>query len=56
MGESCVPAEVERVVAREWTYAEDLLALGVQPVGVADIAGYESTKAGSIFRSRWTRA
>lgn len=31
-----------RVVALEWTYAEDLLAVGVQPVGVADIAGYES--------------
>lgn len=30
-----------RVVALEWTYVEDLLALGVQPVGVADVAGYE---------------
>lgn len=29
-----------RVVALEWSYAEDLLALGVQPVGVADMAGY----------------
>jgi iron complex transport system substrate-binding protein len=29
-------------VALEWTYVEDLLALGVQPVGVADIAGYGS--------------
>lgn len=29
-----------RVVALEWTYAEDLLALGVQPVGMADIANY----------------
>jgi iron complex transport system substrate-binding protein len=41
-GESCVPIDVERVVAVEWTYAEDLLALGVQPVGVADIEGYNA--------------
>ena len=31
-----------RVIALEWTYAEDLLAVGVQPVGVADIAGYRT--------------
>lgn len=31
-----------RVVALEWTYAEDLLAVGVQPVGVADVSGYRS--------------
>ncbi len=42
LGETCVPAGVERVVALEWTYAEDLLALGLQPVGVADIGGYKS--------------
>jgi iron complex transport system substrate-binding protein len=29
-----------RIVALEWTYAEDLLALGVQPVGVSDIENY----------------
>lgn len=29
------------VVAVEWSYVEDLLALGVTPVGVADIDGYE---------------
>jgi iron complex transport system substrate-binding protein len=29
------------VVALEWTYAEDLLALDLQPVGVADVEGYE---------------
>lgn len=40
LGETCVPASPQRVVALEWTYVEDLLALGVQPVGVADIAGY----------------
>ncbi len=42
MGETCIPENVERVVVLEWTYAEDLLALGVQPVGVADIAGYHN--------------
>jgi iron complex transport system substrate-binding protein len=41
-GESCVPENVERVVTLEWTYAENLLALGLQPVGVADIAGYNN--------------
>ncbi|MUV37737.1 putative siderophore-binding lipoprotein YfiY [Lentibacillus sp. JNUCC-1] len=30
----------ENIVALEYTYAEDLLALGVQPVGLADIEGY----------------
>lgn len=30
-----------RVVALEWVYAENLLALGIQPVGVADIPGYK---------------
>ncbi|CAN5551557.1 iron-siderophore ABC transporter substrate-binding protein [soil metagenome] len=29
-----------KVVALEWTYVEDLLAVGVQPVGVADVPGY----------------
>lgn len=42
LGVACLPETVERVVALEWTLAEDLLALGVQPVGVADIAGYTS--------------
>lgn len=30
-----------RIVALEWVYIEDLLALGIQPVGVADIRGYK---------------
>lgn len=30
-----------RVIALEWTYVENLLALGLQPVGVADIRGYQ---------------
>lgn len=42
MGASCIPENPERVVVLEWTYAEDLLALGVQPVGVADIEGYHN--------------
>jgi iron complex transport system substrate-binding protein len=42
LGEACVSETAQRVVALEWTYAENLLALGVQPVGVADIAGYEN--------------
>lgn len=33
-------APAEDVVALEWTYAEDLLAVGLEPVGVADVAGY----------------
>jgi ABC-type Fe3+-hydroxamate transport system substrate-binding protein len=41
-GITCVSENPERVVVLEWTYAEDLLALGVQPVGVADIAGYNN--------------
>lgn len=40
LGEVCIPENVERVVALEWTYVEDLLAVGIQPVGVADIEGY----------------
>ncbi|HEY1176514.1 MAG TPA: iron-siderophore ABC transporter substrate-binding protein [Phytomonospora sp.] len=31
-----------KVVALEWTYVEDLLAIGVTPVGVADIKGYDT--------------
>lgn len=42
LGELCVPLGVERVVALEWTQAENLLALGVQPVGMADIEGYNN--------------
>lgn len=40
MGETCVPENPQRVVALEWTYVEDLLSVGVQPVGIADIQGY----------------
>ncbi|WP_317890140.1 ABC transporter substrate-binding protein [Paenibacillus sabuli] len=33
-------APAVRVVALEWKYAEELITLGMQPVGVADIEGY----------------
>lgn len=39
-GEVSLDAPAKKVVALEWTYAEDLLAVGVEPVGVADIDGY----------------
>ena len=40
-GELTLPEPTTRVVALEWTYIEDLLAVGVQPVGAADIDGYQ---------------
>ncbi|WP_017591912.1 ABC transporter substrate-binding protein [Nocardiopsis potens] len=40
LGELELHAPAEKVVALEWTYAEDLLALGVSPAGVADTEGY----------------
>ncbi len=42
LGEVELEGPVQNVVALEWTYAEDLLAVGVQPIGMADIAGYNS--------------
>ncbi|SDZ61817.1 iron complex transport system substrate-binding protein [Evansella caseinilytica] len=41
-GEVTLDAPAKKIVALEWTYAENLLAVGVQPVGVADIEMYES--------------
>src|SRR5690242_17122902 len=41
-GKTCITENPQRVVALEWTYVEDLLALGVQPVGIADIEGYKA--------------
>lgn len=35
-------APAERVVVLEWQQTEDVLALGVEPVGVADVAGYNT--------------
>lgn len=41
MGTVEIKGTPKRIVTLEWVYAEDLLALGVQPTGVADIAGYK---------------
>jgi ABC-type Fe3+-hydroxamate transport system substrate-binding protein len=40
LGEVILPAPAARVIALEWTYVEDLLALGIQPVGIADVEGF----------------
>lgn len=47
-GEEVVLEEgpAQRVVALEWMHAENLVTLGVQPVGVADVDGY-TTWAGA---------
>ena len=39
-GETKLDKPAKKVVVLEWVYAEDLLALGVQPVGMADIKNY----------------
>ncbi|NYF26418.1 ABC transporter substrate-binding protein [Sporosarcina sp. JAI121] len=39
-GEVTLNKPAKKVVVLEWTYAEDLLAVGVQPVGMADIEEY----------------
>lgn len=41
VGNTTIDGTPERVVALEWNLVEDLLALGIQPVGVADVDGYE---------------
>ncbi|UOQ85239.1 ABC transporter substrate-binding protein [Gracilibacillus salinarum] len=41
-GEQTFEEVPERIVVLEWVYAEDLLALGIQPVGMADMEGYHS--------------
>lgn len=40
-GEVTLDAPAKKVVVLEWTYAEDLLAVGIQPAGMADISEYE---------------
>lgn len=42
LGDVELEEPAENVVALEWTYAEDLLAVGVQPAGLTDIEGYNS--------------
>lgn len=39
-GEVTLDKPAKKVVVLEWTYAENLLALGIQPAGMADIQGY----------------
>jgi ferric hydroxamate transport system substrate-binding protein len=39
MGQTEITGTPEKIVVLEWVFAEDLLALGLQPVGVADIEG-----------------
>jgi ABC-type Fe3+-hydroxamate transport system substrate-binding protein len=41
MGTAEIKGTPKRIVALEWSYVEDLLALGIQPAGVADIQGYK---------------
>ncbi|ASK63696.1 ferrichrome ABC transporter substrate-binding protein [Virgibacillus phasianinus] len=40
MGTQTLKSTPKNIVVLEWSYAEDLLALGVQPIGVADLDGY----------------
>lgn len=40
-GKTTLEKPAERVVALEWIYGEEMLALGEQPVGMTDIEGYE---------------
>ena len=41
-GKVTLDGPAKKVVVLEWTYAEDLLALGVQPAGMADIEEYHN--------------
>lgn len=40
--EIALDGPAERIVTIEWSYTEHLLAVGVQPVGMADIEGYQT--------------
>jgi ferric hydroxamate transport system substrate-binding protein len=41
LGETKITGDAKRVIALEWTYVEDLLALGIQPIAIADVEGYK---------------
>lgn len=41
-GEVTLDKPAKKIVVLEWTYAEDLLALGIQPAGMADIQEYHN--------------
>ncbi|MUK90277.1 ABC transporter substrate-binding protein [Ornithinibacillus sp. L9] len=40
IGEQTITGIPENIVVLEWSYAEHLLALGIQPAGVADLDGF----------------
>ncbi|CAN5689192.1 hypothetical protein BH24CHL1_BH24CHL1_00610 [soil metagenome] len=42
LGTTEIDGTPQTIVVLEWTYAEDLLALGIQPDGVADVEGYRA--------------
>ncbi|MGG1550560.1 ABC transporter substrate-binding protein [Paenibacillus ferrarius] len=42
LGTTQIKGTPKRIVTLEWTYTEDVLALGLQPVGSADNKGYQS--------------
>ncbi|MDT3424961.1 iron complex transport system substrate-binding protein [Paenibacillus forsythiae] len=42
LGEVEIKGVPQRVIALDWVYIEDVLASGVQPVGAADIEGYNT--------------
>ena len=41
-GETTLEQQPQRIVALEWSLVENVLALGVQPVGIADVEGYKT--------------
>ena len=41
-GEVTLDEPAKKIVVLEWTYAEDLLAVGIQPIGMADIQEYHN--------------
>lgn len=42
LGETTLEEKPERIVVLEWVYGENLLALDLEPVGMADIEGYNA--------------
>lgn len=44
LGRVEIPEAADRVVALDWVHAEALVSLGVDPVGVADVAGYAASR------------
>ncbi|MFH5187385.1 ABC transporter substrate-binding protein [Paenibacillus sp. TAB 01] len=42
LGTAEIKGTAKRVIALDWSFVEHLLAVGVQPVGIADIKGYKT--------------